>query len=83
VADVFTALTEERPYRRGRSGREAVTILQGMADNRALDHDVVALMADHREEAAVVRRLAQQGASERYVAFREHAPDRGAEHCLA
>ena len=80
VSDVFTALTEERPYRRGMSGREALTILQGMADNGALDRDLVALMADHREEAAVIRRLAQEGASERYVAFREHTPARGAEH---
>ena len=83
VADVFTALTEERPYRRGMSGREAVAILQAMADHGALDHDVVALVADHREEAGVIRRLAQGGASERYVAFREHAPERGAEHCPA
>ena len=80
VADVFTALTEERPYRRGMSGREAVAILQGMADRKAIDHDVVALMAVHREEAAVVRRMAQEGASERYVAFREHAPEHGAGH---
>ena len=28
VADVFTALTEERPYRRGMSGREAAGILR-------------------------------------------------------
>jgi HD-GYP domain-containing protein (c-di-GMP phosphodiesterase class II) len=79
VSDVFTALTEERPYRRGMSGREALTVLQGMADSGALDHDLVALMADHREEAAVIRRLAQEGASERYVAFREHTPEHGAE----
>jgi HD-GYP domain-containing protein (c-di-GMP phosphodiesterase class II) len=83
VADVFTALTEERPYRRGLSGREAVAILQGMADNKGLDHDVVALMADHREEAAVIRRMAQEGASERYVAFREHAQEYGPELCAS
>ncbi len=75
VADVFTALTEERPYRRGMSGREAAGILGGMADNGALDHDVVAMMARYRGEAAVIRRLAQEGASGRYLAFLEHAPD--------
>jgi len=75
VADVFTALTEERPYRRGMSGREAAGILGNMADGGALDHDVVALMTRHRGEAAVVRQLAQEGASGRYRAFRENASD--------
>jgi HD-GYP domain-containing protein (c-di-GMP phosphodiesterase class II) len=75
VADVFTALTEERPYRRGMSGREAVGILGAMADGGALDHDVVALMARNRGEAAAIRRLAQDDASGRYIDFREHASE--------
>ena len=75
VADVFTALTEERPYRRGMSGREAAGILGDMADDGALDHDVVALMSRNRDEAAEIRRLAQEGAAGRYIAFRGHAPE--------
>lgn len=75
VADVFTALTEERPYRRGMSGREAANILGRMAEGGALDHDVVGLMARNRGEAALIRRLAQEGASLRYRDFREHAPE--------
>jgi len=75
VADVFTALTEERPYRRGMSGREAVSILREMADGGALDHDVVSLMVRDRGEAAAIRRMAQDSASERYLAFLEHAPE--------
>jgi HD-GYP domain-containing protein (c-di-GMP phosphodiesterase class II) len=74
VADVFTALTEERPYRRGMSGREAIGILQGMAGAGALDPEVVALMETNREEAATIRRLAQEGASDRYRAFLQQAP---------
>jgi HD-GYP domain-containing protein (c-di-GMP phosphodiesterase class II) len=73
VADIFTALTEERPYRRGMSGREAVGILGSMADGGAIDPDIVALMRVNRGEAALVRRMAQEGASGRYQAFREHA----------
>jgi len=75
VADVFTALTEERPYRRGMSGREAVGILGDMADDGALDHGVVGLMARNRGEAAEIRRLAQENASGRYIDFREHASE--------
>ncbi len=40
----------------------------------ALDHDVVAQMTRNRAEAAMIRRLAQEGASGRYLAFREQAP---------
>ena len=76
MADVFTALTEERPYRRGMSGREAAGILGSMAAGGALDPDVVALVARNRGEAAVIRRLAQEGASGRYLAFREQAFER-------
>jgi len=71
VADVFTALTEERPYRRGMSGREAAGILGAMAGDGALDPEMVALVARNRREAGVVRQLAQEGASDRYFAFRE------------
>ena len=83
VSDVFTALTEERPYRRGMSGREAVGILGRMAADGALDHDLVGLMTSHREEAAVIRRLAQDGASGRYLSFREHLPDAASGHVAA
>jgi HD-GYP domain-containing protein (c-di-GMP phosphodiesterase class II) len=75
VADVFTALTEERPYRRGMSGREAVRILGDMADDGGLDHDIVALMTHNRGEAAEIRRLAQEDASGRYIDFRGHASE--------
>jgi HD-GYP domain-containing protein (c-di-GMP phosphodiesterase class II) len=83
VADVFTALTEERPYRRGMSGREAADILGTMAEGGGLDRDVVDLMARNRGEAAAIRRLAQEGASQRYLAFREHAPEAAAHDAAA
>lgn len=83
VADVFTALTEERPYRRGMSGREAVSILRSMADAGALDRDVVALMARHREESRTIRHLAREGAASRYLAFLEHNPTAVTEYTAA
>lgn len=83
VSDVFTALTEERPYRRGMSGREAVGILEQMAEGGALDHDVVGIVSRNREGAAFVRRQAQDVASERYLSFREHTPDVSLQHSAA
>lgn len=41
VADVFTALTEDRPYRSGMSPRAAADILWRMVGEGALDGDVV------------------------------------------
>jgi len=83
VADVFTAVTEERPYRRGMSPREAVGVLRDMAGGGALDIDVVEAMVANREEAAAVRRFAQEGASTRYQGFLEHAPAAQREHGVA
>ncbi|HEY6000753.1 MAG TPA: HD domain-containing phosphohydrolase [bacterium] len=73
VADVFTALTEERPYRRGMSPREAVGILRGMADGGEMDADIVGTMVANREQAAEVRHRAQEAAADRYRAFLELA----------
>jgi HD-GYP domain-containing protein (c-di-GMP phosphodiesterase class II) len=83
VADVFTALTEERPYRRGMSPREAVGILGDMADEGALDHELVGVVGRNREGAAFVRRRAQERASEHYLEFLGQAPEALSQHSAA
>lgn len=48
VADVFTALTEDRPYRKGMSKEMTVSTIRQMVDEKALDGDIVsALFADY------------------------------------
>lgn len=42
TADVFTALTEERPYRKSLSFQEVQKIMVGMVNNRKLDKNIVA-----------------------------------------
>jgi HD-GYP domain-containing protein (c-di-GMP phosphodiesterase class II) len=71
VADVFTALTEERPYRRGLSSRETIGLLRGMAEAGALDPAVVNVAERSREELSAGRRQVQQSAAERYLHFSE------------
>jgi HD-GYP domain-containing protein (c-di-GMP phosphodiesterase class II) len=44
VADVFTALTEDRPYREAMSIDKAIGILKSMANANALDPSVVNLL---------------------------------------
>jgi HD-GYP domain-containing protein (c-di-GMP phosphodiesterase class II) len=75
VADVFTALTEERPYRRGMSARETASVLRGMAGDGALDAAIVAVAERNGAECNEARRAAQDGAARRYLAFREPSGD--------
>lgn len=69
VADVFTALTEDRPYRAGMPRWGAIPVLQKMA-GPALDPDIVALLAQNYEALDAVREQAQKEAAARYRAFR-------------
>ncbi len=59
VADIFTALSEDRPYRRGMSRSDLVRILESMARKRLLDASLVALVAAQYERIDAVRRCAQ------------------------
>lgn len=49
VADVFSAVTEDRPYRAGMNWKCAVAALDELVACRALDGDIVALIRAHPE----------------------------------
>jgi len=49
VADIFTAISEDRPYRKGMDEAEIHRILQSQADNNFLDKRIVALLFDNYE----------------------------------
>lgn len=66
VADVFSAITEDRPYRRGMNRAQAMDVLQGDADRGALSPAIVELVASHYEEINLERELASRDASSRY-----------------
>lgn len=70
VADVFTAITEDRPYREGVSQDSALKILQDMARNAALDPDIVSLLGFYFEEVNAARISAQMAASREYEDIR-------------
>lgn len=69
VADVFTAITEDRPYRAGMTPQEASRVLEQMAGNGALDGDVVQLLLDNFKDVNHLRVLAQTASLEDYQAF--------------
>lgn len=66
VADTFTALTEDRPYRNGMDVDRAFSILMEMAEKRALDREIVALARGHLGKINDARATAQADATEEY-----------------
>jgi len=66
VADVFTAITEDRPYREGMTLDNAMSVLNNMAKNEALDASVVGMLAGNFSEINAVRLASQSAASREY-----------------
>ncbi len=69
VADVFTAVTEDRPYRAGMSKGETLRVLQRMAARRGLDPVVVGMLERRYDEINAVRIAAQRAAGDEYQRF--------------
>jgi HD-GYP domain-containing protein (c-di-GMP phosphodiesterase class II) len=69
VADVFTALTEERPYRRGMNIVDAQRIMDEAVDKNELDGSLVALIKEHQDEINQARIAAQQVSKQEYDRF--------------
>jgi len=66
VADIFSAITEERPYRAGMTRDQAADILEGDAKAGAICGDVVALLLDNYEQVDTARDAASHLAGKRY-----------------
>ncbi len=66
IADVLTALTEDRPYRSGLPVQKAFTILQSMVQSGALDGDLMGLVHDNLTMLEDCRRQAQNAAATRF-----------------
>jgi len=70
VADVFTALTEDRPYRAGMGGPQTTAVLRAMVGDGSLDAGLVEIAVQQGDAINGARREAQAHASERYADFR-------------
>ena len=66
VADVFTAIAEDRPYRKSMPSVEIRKVLQGMSKGGSLDPDLVSLLEDHFEEIDQARSAAQEKRGREY-----------------
>lgn len=71
VADVFTALTEDRPYRSGMDRAAALEVLEELVQKGALDTRLVRLLGEHYETVDRCRIAAQAEAVREYREFME------------
>ena len=69
VADIFTAVTEDRPYRVGMNEEKTVSILEGMVGSGAIDRDVVQATKDNFIRINESRKRAQHEAQREYKEF--------------
>ena len=73
VADIFTALTENRPYRAGIDAAAALDILIDASAHQRVDAWVVSVLREHLDEMNAVRGAAQISSQEEYRQFVETA----------
>jgi len=71
VADVFTAITEDRPYRKGMSGEEALRIIENMVKNNSLDQSIVGVTSTYFRHLEDIRINAQSKAAAEYMAIKQ------------
>lgn len=69
VADIFTAITEDRPYRKGMDKESTVKVLNNMVSNGAIDCGVVQALFDDFNAINELREQAQQEAAFHYENF--------------
>ncbi len=80
VADVFTALLEQRPYRDAMSKEKTIAILDGLARRHVVDRNVANVLLSHFDDINTYREQAQSAARAEYEQFlRSVAADSGAD----
>lgn len=72
VADVFTAITENRPYRLGMDADQAKSVLRGMAEDNQLDPRITALLIHNYQEMNTLREKVQADLTCAYSDMHSH-----------
>ncbi len=55
VADIFSALVEDRPYRRGLPRHQVDEIMNRMVETKSIDEDITRLLMDNYREAEILK----------------------------
>jgi putative nucleotidyltransferase with HDIG domain len=73
VADIYTALTEDRPYKKGLNPKEALKILYDLTDNNEIDRKIVNILAHNLYSIEKTRKSAQSKALRTYNSLKSVA----------
>ncbi len=66
VADIFSAITEERPYRKGMSKDQVLDIMSMNVENGNISNEIVQLLVEHYDEVNEVRNRMSKEIGKRY-----------------
>ncbi|PKM72225.1 MAG: phosphohydrolase [Firmicutes bacterium HGW-Firmicutes-16] len=66
VADIFTAITEDRPYRKGMPKENAEAVLGHMVENESISQPIVSLLVDNYATIAGLRGESEERAAVDY-----------------
>ncbi|MBQ6907117.1 MAG: HD domain-containing protein [Clostridia bacterium] len=66
VADIFSAISEKRPYREGMNSEQVLKELNNKVRLQEIDGDIVTLLAEHFEETERLRENASKSEVKRY-----------------
>lgn len=72
VADIFTAITEDRPYRKGMCSENSLRVLKTMADNNGIDPELVSILEEFYDQINIIRIEAQAASESEYKSFRKN-----------
>jgi len=75
IADIFTALTEDRPYRKGMEMDEALKIIDDFADRGKIDKSVTHTLHQNVGDIDCARRAAQTSENKKLDAMWERAAE--------
>lgn len=75
VADIFSAITEERPYRKGMTKEQAMNVLRENVEYGAICGETVQLLFDHYKEVDTIRDYMSREEGQRY--FQSFAEEEG------
>ncbi len=70
VADIYTALSEDRPYRKGMERTKTIETLQSMVKLGKIDPEIVNIVIKNFEEIENTRKLSQLVVSQKYQEFK-------------
>ena len=73
AADIFTAVTEDRPYRKGMDKCKVTNVLKSFVKDQSICPFVYTAIEENYDELEEVRANAQHMAEERYQHVRRHA----------